>query len=242
MIDTLRGRFAAPTALLPKLSPRVAIALAATGVLAFALVGYALVLGPKRAAAGELGRKADAAEASAQRAQARRLAANPAARVRSGDLFRLTKAMPSRTGMPNIVLELAGLADRAGVRFDEIAPQQAITVGSYQVVPITLAFDGDFYELSDFVYRLRRLVTVRRGSLRASGRLYTIDSLKFDTSEDQFPHIKAALTVNAYVYGTPSSGSTASPGQAPTPTASTPAPAPAPPSAPSGATAAGGTP
>ena len=49
-------------------------------------------------------------------------------------------------------------------------------VGAYPSVPIDVTFDGSFYALSDFLFRLRTLVSVRRGELHAAGRLFSVES------------------------------------------------------------------
>jgi hypothetical protein len=115
-------------------------------------------------------------------------------------------------------------------------------------VPISLAFDGNFYELSDFLFRLRTLVGVRGGELRAAGRLFSVESISFAESSKGFPELGATLSVVAYVYGTDAPAAAGTPPAATTPpadpnaavpaadpNAATPAPAPA--AAPTGAEA-----
>src|SRR4029079_15228664 len=71
----------------------------------------------------------------------------------------------------------------------------------FQQIGIDLVFEGHFYDLSDFLYRLRNLVGVHRGVLDSTGRLFAVNSIAFDEGELQFPQVKATLTVSAYVYG-----------------------------------------
>ena len=103
--------------------------------------------------------------------------------------------------MPGILLELSRIADETGIRFKSITPQAALPIAAYQVVPIDVAFDGSFYALSDFLFRLRTLVTVRRGELHAAGRLFSVASVDFSESDRGFPLLAATLKLNAYVYG-----------------------------------------
>jgi hypothetical protein len=117
-------------------------------------------------------------------------------------------------------------------------------------------FKGNFYDLVDFLFRVRTLVDVRRGALAANGRMFAVDTLSFEEAEEHFPQIKATLMVDAFVFGTGAPATTAPPGTTtgatggatttPPPTttpttapAATP-PSPPPPSSPptSGATAA----
>ena len=67
-----------------------------------------------------------------------------------------------------------------------------------------MIFDGNFYELSDFLFRLRTLVGVRHGELDATGRLFSVETIDFAESPDGFPELGATLTLEAYVYGTDS--------------------------------------
>src|SRR6478736_8371157 len=99
-------------------------------------------------------------------------------------------------------------------------PQPNALIGSYTVLPISVTFQGNFYNLADFLYRLRSLVSVHAGRLDATGRLFSVDTLTFNESELKFPQIQATLVVDAFVYA-------AAPASVPaaTPPAATTAPA-----------------
>ncbi len=234
----------------PRLSSR-ALAGAAVGiVLVYALVGWFVLVSPKRSHAADLENQISAAETQLGQARAAIRPGTTPARIEVADLFRLSKAMPAATDMPGILLELSRVASDTGIDFESIAPQEAKPAGTYQVLEISLVFDGNYYELSDFLFRLRNLVGVRNGKLDATGRLFTVDRLDFTESPNKFPNIQAALTVSAFVYGTapvvggapstaaPSTATTA--GESPEAPADSNPPVPAAPS--SGATAQGVTP
>ena len=218
-----------------------AIALVVAGLLVVGAAGYFLLISPKRSASADLATQISSTESEIQ---ARRIAqhqAPTAEPIKAADLFRVTKAMPNKADMPGVILELNRIARETGIRFYSLTPQDAADAGGYLRQPIDLVFEGNFYELSDFLYRLRTLVAVHNGALRATGRLFTVRSLSFVEGQGGFPQIKATLGVDAYVYGTGEAAATATPAAAPAP-----APAPAPPPAPSpqppppaGATAAG---
>jgi hypothetical protein len=110
--------------------------------------------------------------------------------------------MPDRTDMPDLLLELSQLARDTGIRFDSITPQPVSVVGSYQVLPVSVTFAGNFYNLADFLYRVRSLVSVRGGRLDATGRLFSVDTLTFSEGPLKFPQIQATLVIDAFVYGT----------------------------------------
>jgi hypothetical protein len=119
------------------------------------------------------------------------------------DIFRLTKAMPDQTDMAGILLELNQVAQDTGITFTQITPATvAVALSGYEAIPITVEFEGNFYELSDLLYRLRNLVDVRHGALDSAGRLFAIDSIDFaEANPPGFPQIKAHLTIDAFVYG-----------------------------------------
>ena len=224
-----------------KLSPTALFAVVIGGVLVYALVFWFLLVSPKRAEASALKAEVAALEITVANA---RIAATPrsnpdTAPIAVADIFRLAKAMPSVPDMPGILLELDRIAEETGVEFQSVAPATSVVVSDFQTVPITLAFDGNFYELSDFLFRLRTLVGVRAGELRASGRLFAVESISFAESPKGFPELGATLSIVAYVYGTDVPASAGAPPEATTPpadpNAATPAPEPA--AAPTGAEA-----
>jgi hypothetical protein len=213
------------------------------GLLLLAVVAtYFLLISPQRSKAAELGKEAEAARQELARLRALSLESRNVQPIRVAELFRLTKAIPNETDMPGIILELNRIARETGIRFDAITPQAPTdSPNGYQIVPVNLVFQGNYFELSDFLFRVRSLVDVRGGRLDATGRLFVVDSVAFSEGVKKFPQIQATLTVAAFVHG----ASTAA-GAAPAP-ATPPAP-PAPPSpdtAPAtspGATASGATP
>ena len=69
------------------------------------------------------------------------------------------------------------------------------------MLPISVTFQGNFYNLADFLYRLRSLVSVHAGTLDATGRLFSVDTLTFNESTLKFPQIQATLVIDAFVYG-----------------------------------------
>jgi type IV pilus assembly protein PilO len=204
-----------------------AIALVVVALLVVGALGYFVVISPKRSASADLAAQIAATE---NEIQTRRLAvrSTPKAEpIRAADLFRVTKAMPNKADMPGVLLELNRIARDTGIRFESITPGDNAAVGGYVRQPIDLIFEGSFYELSDFLYRVRTLVSVHGGRLQATGRLFTVRTLSFVEGEKSFPQIKATLGVDAYVYGT----GTTTPPPAGTPPAATPPPAAQPPAA-----------
>ena len=229
------------------------VALVIVGLVLYAFLGYLLVVAPKKDAAASLQVEID--ETNARVAEYRRLAAEAGAqeRIESADLFHLTKAMPNDEDISGVLLELNRVARESGITFDSIKPGTPVLQTTYRVVPIEVFFSGNFYNLSDFLYRVRGLVNVQNGELAASGRLFAFDTIEFTVEDENFREITAKLTIDAYMYGsgtaapataTPpatSTGSTDTTSTSTTATTTTETTPDAPPAAPddSGASAAG---
>lgn len=171
-------------------------------VLAYAAGGYFLLVGPKKSEASRLDQEIATATQELAVAKATVVVQDDRQPIAVADIFRLATAMPATPDMPGILLELSRIAEETGIRLVSITPQQAMPVGTYYVVPVDVALDGSFYSLSDFLFRLRTLVTVRRGELHATGRLFSIGSVDFSESNAGFPTLSANLKLEAYVYGT----------------------------------------
>jgi Tfp pilus assembly protein PilO len=107
-----------------------------------------------------------------------------------------------------------------------------------ETVPLNLEFEGDFFNLADFFHRVKRFVSLTKDNVVVSGRLVTVDSIRWASDQEIFPHIRAEITATIYLSpkaqgvtagatpqgptttGTPATGTT------PAPAESTPAAAP----------------
>jgi Tfp pilus assembly protein PilO len=186
------------------LSPRAIAALAAGAVLVYAIVAWFLVVSPKRSEVSSLGSEIAAAEirlAEAKTAANRpRSAAGPVS-----DVLRLAKAMPENGDQPGLVLELSRLARSTDVTLGSISTQSALVApGTPTTIPVVVTVSGSFFKIARFLQRTRTLVTVRRGKLRATGRLLTVQNVELaESATDGFPMLDATITLNAYVYDGP---------------------------------------
>jgi Pilus assembly protein, PilO len=178
------------------------VALVVVGVLVVGAAAYFGLIRPKKAEAARLQKETDAAKAQVDDYYAKSVAVKGQPKIRSADLFRLAKAMPGQADMSGVLLQLNQVAADTGITFQSIAPQNSVPISGYQAVPIHLTFEGNFYNLVDFLYRLRNLVDVEHGQLNATGRLFAIDTLSFEEAQGGFPQISATLVVDAFVYGT----------------------------------------
>lgn len=228
----------------------------AAGLLLIALVGWFGLIAPQHSKASSLKREIDATESQIRSLELRPTGASTVKAVKVADIFRLSKAIPDKLQMSDVLLELNRVAGESGITFESITPHAPTPETNYQSVPIDVVFHGNYYDLSDFLYRLRNLVEVHDGYLQTTGRLFTVDHLMFGQGEKPFPQVKATLGIVAYIYGgglpptgpdasagttsTSTSGTTTSSTTTSAPTTTGQAPATSTP--PSGATAVGATP
>jgi type IV pilus assembly protein PilO len=188
---------------LPKsLPPAAMIGIVVGAVLVVGLAAWFLLVRPQGGKLDALKQEAADVQLKIDAYNQQVAAVRAAPTIEVADVYRLAKAMPDRTDMPDLLLELSQLARDTGIRFDSISPQPSTVIGSYQVLPISVTFNGNFYNLADFLYRLRSLVSVHGGRLDATGRLFSVDTLTFNESPLKFPQIQAALLIDAFVYGT----------------------------------------
>ena len=191
-----------------KLDKRTLGVIAGVCILLYAAGGYFLIVSPKKGAAIRLDEEIAAANVELVGARAAAAAQDDTQPIAVADIFRLATAMPSSPDMSGILLELSRIAEETGIRFKSISPQTALPLGAYLSVPIEVTFDGSFYALSDFLFRLRTLVSVRRGELHAAGRLFSVEAVDFSEAEDGFPTLAAVLKLQAYVYSADVSSTT----------------------------------
>ncbi|MEP7224870.1 MAG: type 4a pilus biogenesis protein PilO, partial [Actinomycetota bacterium] len=192
-------------------SARTLIALAVGGVLLYGIVVWFLVLAPKRSEAATL--RTDIAAAELELAQAQETANRPHSSGASiADVFRLAKAMPASTDQPGLVLELDRLARASGVTLGSIAPQDPVYGSSgATLIPVEVIVDGTYRQITSFLARARQLVTVRRGMLNATGRLFTVQGVELsESSTSGFPRLDGIIKLNAYVYDGPIASPSAS--------------------------------
>jgi hypothetical protein len=105
-----------------------------------------------------------------------------------------------------------------------------------ETVPLTLEFEGNFFKLADFFHELKRFVRVANEDVLVSGRLVSVDSVRWASDTVIFPRIRAEVTATIYLSpltqgvtagATPGGPAPTTPATT-TPAGTTPAPAPAP--------------
>lgn len=180
-----------------------AVAAIVAGDLLLLVFGWFLLIGPQRSTAASIKRSAAATEAQAAQANAELSASTtPVVRpkqpeIKTAYLYKLSKAMPMTTDMPNLLLELNQVVQQSGVHLASISPTPPDSTG---MSAIQLSVTGDFYSLTDLLYRLRSLVSVHNGALDVSGRLFAVKSVDL-TPTGTSRELNANISLNAFTFG-----------------------------------------
>ena len=194
-----------------------AVYVIAAAIMIVAAVAYVMLVRPKQAEQ----KKLDEQIAQLQTDLTVALHKPPPVVIKVADLFKLSKAIPDKEDIAGIMLELNSTASASGISFDKIEPQPPVSSSAYWSVPISLEFQGNYYDLVDFLFRMRNLVSVNDGVLDSSGRLLTLDGFTLVTDQETFPLITAKLTMSAYVFGAQPAAGTPTPPVNSTPTDTT---------------------
>lgn len=190
-----------------KLTGKAAIVLIVGGDLLLLLVGWFLLIGPQRATASSIVQATAAAEAQLIEAKRPVVKVKPAAivqpEIKTANLYSLAKAMPSTVDQPDLLLELDQIARAAGVDVSTISfgESQASLTDGFSTVAINISFTGDFYSITDLLYRLRSQVAVRNGELQTSGRLFSVGTVGLAPAGTGTANLTATVGINAYVFG-----------------------------------------
>lgn len=68
-----------------------------------------------------------------------------------------------------------------------------------ETVPLELEFVGSFFNLADFFHRVKRFVNVANQSVVVSGRLITVEGVRWSSDSEIFPRVRAELTATVYL-------------------------------------------
>ena len=130
----------------------VAVALLIVLVAAAAWVG---VVSPKRSHVSQL--KSDVVAAQAQLATATQAAAVANKATEAAAL----RAMPGDADQPGILDQLNALGKRTGVMVASVSPN--LTTTSTNALPMSITVDGKYFQISNFLNKLRTQVSVGKG-------------------------------------------------------------------------------
>ena len=199
---------------------------------------WMLAISPKREERSQVKANVAAQEARLQTAQTQ-LASFEAAKkqfpVKLAELKRLDKAVPARGAISSLLRQLQRRAKvrNSNLRLVALKSAAPTTTGTAGVttpgatvgpnglaaLPFEFEFSGEYFDLRDILATVRRSVAVRKDKVKVSGRLLTIESVKFTRAEPSSDRTKATLSATAYI--APDGAAT------PEPPAAAAAPAPA---------------
>jgi hypothetical protein len=161
------------------------------------LIGYFVLVSPQKGRSNRA-----AAQIQALQAQVLAMHRKPPKPIspQAVDLFRLVKAMPDTDDMPGILRDLSRLARSSNVSIATVQPSEQIplTLG-YGALPLTVALEGKFGNVSTFLARLRGQVRLGERNLYVTGRLLIPNQIQLTSKDDG--SVTATLSLDAFVYG-----------------------------------------
>ena len=125
------------------------------------------------------------------------------------DLIKLHQVIPAEAAIPSFIVGLTTTAQSSGLELISVTPQATAPGVPFSLQPIQLEFDGRYFDVEDFLYRLEHYVDLRNGQFLVSGRMFSVVSLTLGKSSTlDYPDLDIKITVNGYQW-TPSGATTA---------------------------------
>jgi Tfp pilus assembly protein PilO len=129
------------------------------------------------------------------------------------DLIKLHQVMPAEGGVPSFIVGLDKTAESSGLAWLQDNPQQTAPGVPFSVQPIQLEFDGAYFDVEDFLYRLENYVDYRNGQFLVTGRMFSVVNLALTKSASKdYPDLDVKVTINGYQW-TPAGASAALSGE-----------------------------
>ena len=141
-------------------------------------------------------------------------------------VVRLGKAVPEDDDVRSLLVQLDADADGTNVDFRTIQvggtnpaaattdaatagtaapgsapPPGAVSVGSagFSAMPFTFAFRGTYGNLSQFLARMEKFVTLRNAKVNVTGRLLRLETIDMQVDQTGFPRIRAQIGASSYL-------------------------------------------
>jgi Tfp pilus assembly protein PilO len=204
------------------------IVLAVVAVIGVVAGFYLGVVKPNRTEVQDLDTQIAAAEQRRDTALADLQSASVARKQYEQDqrtLAVLGKAVPADDGVPSLLYQLNSVARKAGVDFDSVdvgtgaagtgtaggsaTPGTTTGTGGLSLLPLTIKFEGSFFELDRFLRGVHRLADISDERVNVRGRLLTVDGVALTPSAAGLPNLEASVTATAYVAEADAKGATA---------------------------------
>lgn len=184
--------------MIERLNGRLSIAIAAAGLLLVLLVGWFGFVTPQRSKATDLAAKITATET--QLALTEAVARGSQLRQSGKELVTLRVAIPDQISMPEILRQLTRAAVDGNVRITGITPAAVVSTGVAEAVPMSITVEGRYFGIREFLRHLRTRADLKGDELRASGRLFSVDSIQFAGGTVEGGGIQATLSISAFAF------------------------------------------
>ena len=198
--------------MIDRISGRLALLLAVSGLIVIVLAGWFVFLSPQSSKAAAL--DSQIGDANIKLSETQSFMQGPAPKQSVADLRRLRRAIPDDVEMSEILRQLSWASRASGVRLESITPSAAVPSTGAQAVPIAISVKGRYFRLAKFMHLLRLEAGVKDGKAHASGRLYGIDNISLSTG-DKGGLVTATLALDAFVAGSAPPAGTATTTTAP---------------------------
>jgi Tfp pilus assembly protein PilO len=176
--------------------------LAGIGLVALIAAWYFLLISPKRSEIAEVEEEVTVERDTYDRNTARLKKLDQereAAQESLAELLKLNKLIPGDNQIPSLIVELQKSANQAGIDFVKIEPDLAVRVGESTVVPIQMKFEGRFFDVNDFLYRVENYARLEGNNVNVSGRLVSVVGIKLEEGEFlEWPNVTVTLDINTY--------------------------------------------
>jgi Tfp pilus assembly protein PilO len=179
------------------MSRRIKLALGGAGIVVVGLLLFFLVINPIRGDIGQLNTQiASEKEKIARLTQELQMAetVRKEGRQNQARLVELAKMIPNLPEIPSLILQLQDLADKAGIKWTQISPGDAKAVEgtTYEIIPLSLNFQGNFYDVTDFIYRAEQMVA-------GPGRLLAVKDVSLTPLNTTGMKLTVRMTVYAFM-------------------------------------------
>ena len=190
--------------MIDRMSGRVSLLLVSAALILVVLLGWFVLIAPQRSKAAKL--DSEVGQVNVQLAAVTSLLQGPVGKQSLAALRISEIAIPDDTKMSQILRQLSTSALAAGVELDGITPGALVAETGAEVLPVSMNVKGRYFALQSFLRDLRSKAVLVGDTVRAKGRLYTVDSIQFTgsgsstTGQSSSGIVQATLTLNAFVY------------------------------------------
>ncbi|RJQ45534.1 MAG: hypothetical protein C4534_04460 [Gaiellales bacterium] len=178
------------------------IILAAIGFLAVVALWYFFLISPKRGEIDEVNEQARVEKETYDRNTARLKnleQERAAAQEARGELLKLDKLVPGDEQIPSLIVELQKSANDAGIDFVKIEPDVPVPGAGATVIPIEMKFEGRFFDVNEFLYRVENYARLEGNEVNVSGRFLSVVDITLEEGEFlKWDNVTVTLGINAY--------------------------------------------